>query len=196
MRAPGLGHRRLRRVAVTVALLVGASALGACSGAADEEPTGASSAVSVPSDAVMPESDGGAGPQDEASAAASASPTTSPTAAPAEGEASCADLQAAWNETNKALVDLSPQHPRALVHSFRTAAKAMVSVEPPAAVADAWGDMTGYLDTVDEALQEVEADDAAAVSAAVEEAVDADDTATATAASKGITTYISGGCQG
>ncbi|MFP3714599.1 hypothetical protein [Puerhibacterium sp. TATVAM-FAB25] len=196
MRAPEPGHRRLRRAAVTAALLLGASALGACTGAADDEPSGAASAVSVPSDAVMPESDGGAEPQDEASAAASASPTASPTASPAEGEAACADLQAAWNETNKALVDLSPQHPRALVHSFRTAAKAMASVEPPAAVADAWGDMTGYLDTVDGALQEVEADDAAAVSQAVEEAVDADDTTTATAASKDITAYISGGCQG
>ncbi|WP_159792038.1 hypothetical protein [Puerhibacterium puerhi] len=187
------GPRRARRAAAVVAVLVGAAALGACSGAADSEPSGAASAVSVPSDALLPESDGGVAPQDDASAGATASPSPS---ASAGGGAACADLQAAWNETNKALVDLSPQHPRALVHSFRTASKAMASVEPPDAVADAWGDMTDYLGAVDEALQDVEADDAAAVARAVEGAVDADDTATATTASKDITTYISAGCQG
>jgi hypothetical protein len=196
MRATTPGPRRLRRAAVTVALLVGSAALGACGGSPDAEPAGAASAVSVPSDAVLPESDGGAAPQGGAGATASPSPSASPSASAAGGDASCADLQTAWNQTNKALVDLSPEHPRALVHSFRTAAKAMASVEPPKAVADAWGDMTGYLDAVDGALRDVESDDAAAVAGAVENAVDADDTAAATSASKDITTYISGGCQG
>ncbi|WP_211340859.1 hypothetical protein [Xylanimonas allomyrinae] len=179
---------RVRAVAALVSAGVLATVLlGGCSGpfgandSGSGEPTSESSAVVVAPDAVVPESDGGGAEM----------PAAEPNATP---EADCAALQAAWNQTNQALVNLSADHPRALVNSFRVAAEAMTGVEAPEAIAEPWSAMARYLARVNKGLEDVDASDAGAVSAAMADAVSADDTKAATAAGEKITQFVSGGC--
>lgn len=202
---------RSRATAATALLVV--ALLGGCQALPTAEPfTGSPTAVTVPSDVAVGESDGGPGrtpspdaPQPLASADSGApapSPTTSTAPSPAsaaaageaDGEATCPDLQAAWSETNKALVTLDPEHPRALVASLRSADRAVSSVTPPAAVAESWEAMAGYLRRVTGALQDVDPDDGAAVSSAMTHTVTADDTARVTRAHEQVTDFIAGGC--
>jgi len=181
---------------VVVGTLVTAAALAGCGqpGPADEPVAEPAPAVSIPGDLSM-------GFEGEPSRP---EPSASPEAAE-DGEASdgaavdhetCVELQRAWSSTNRALVDLSPEHPRALVQSFRTADRAMADAEPPAEVSGAWSTMSDYLDSAVTAFEDVDEDDANAVSSAVADAITADDTADATAAAKDITGFLSTSCAG
>ncbi len=135
-------------------------------------------------------------PAEEPSETPEAAPEADASAAPEEdGPADCATLQAAWNQTNQALVNLSADHPRALVNSFRVAGDAMAGVEAPEAIAGPWKTMSGYLVRVNDGLELVDADDATAVAAAMAAAVTAADTQAATAAGQKITAFVGGGCQ-
>ena len=170
---------------VVTALLAGCGQSGADEGGEAAEP---SPGISIPGDLSI--GDEGQTPPP------SPTPTDDGTSAPASapGAAGCADLQSAWNSTNRALVDLSPEHPRAFVTSFREAHEATTSVEPPAEVADAWGTMADYLGGVVQAFEDVDTDDASAVSSAMSETVDEGDTARATSASEEITAFLAGNC--
>ncbi|PZR52586.1 hypothetical protein DNL40_10710 [Xylanimonas oleitrophica] len=211
-RAPG------HRPAVVTALVLGAALLAGC-GADQAEPSAspapAASAVTVPSDAVVSDAEGavagGQAPADDAQAAEDAVDATQAQAEAAQeaetssaedpqpaddaGPATCAELQAAWSQTNKALVNLSPDHPRALVTSFRSAGRAMEPVEAPDDVADAWRSMSAYLGRVNDALADVDADDTDAVSAAMAREISARDTARATQAAEEITAFVADGCR-
>lgn len=189
------GHvpsRRGTRVRVVAALGLVAGLLAGCGGSLGEptvEPAPAASYVVVNPDAVVPESDGG-GRAPAASEAPAASPVPEPSPT---GE--CAVLQTAWSATNQALVSLSPDHPRALVNSFRTAAASMAGIEPPAGVADDWAAMAAYLARVNTALDDVDANDADAVAAAMSAAISAQDTKDASDAASRITLFLSADCQ-
>ena len=114
---------------------------------------------------------------------------------PSPDQLACAALQAAWNATNQALVNLSADHPRALVDSFRAAAESMDGVtEVPDAVAGPWATYSGYLARVNEGFESVDADDANAVAAAMSAAVTSADTREATAAGEQITAFANAGC--
>ncbi|MFE5309655.1 hypothetical protein [Isoptericola sp. NPDC056573] len=184
---------------VVVGMLVTGAALAGC-GQSDggEEPVAEPApAVSIPGDLAM----GVEGEPSRSKDAASdpeASPDPSADATDGEGldRETCAGLQQAWSTTNRALVDLSPEHPRALVQSFRTADTAMADAEPPEGVAEPWGAMADYLDSAVTAFEGVDADDANAVSSAMAGAITADDTADATTAAKDITTFLSTECAG
>jgi hypothetical protein len=196
--------RTPRAAAVTAAALVSTVLLGACDPAGEEvaEP---SPGISVPADLTIdgmsPSGAASPAPSGSPSAPGSPAPSASPSAAPApsgsaspQGAASCADLQVAWSATNRALVDLSPEHPRSLVASFREAHRSITSVEPPDDVAPAWTEMREYLTSAVDALADVDADDPGAVTTAVSGALSADDTARATAASEDITAYLAESC--
>jgi hypothetical protein len=176
--------------AMVSAALLGTALLGGCSGSGTPEPSAAPPApvVTVGPNVVVPESDGGGAPKP--------SPSPSPEASPSAGETGCADLQTAWNRTNQALVNLSADHPRALVNSFRVAGEAMGKVEKaPEPIAKPWATMSDYLKRVNDALDKVDPDDAAAVSRAMADTVSAADTQTATAAGEKVTAFIAGGCK-
>ncbi len=149
-------------------------------------------------DGTSPSAAGSASPEPSAAPSdePSASPEPSPSGEPAseDAAATCADLQTAWAATNRALVGLSPEHPRSLVASFREAHKAITSVEPPPDIEPAWSEMTDYLTSAVDALRDVDADDAPAVTAAVTEALSADDTARATAAGERVTAFVADSC--
>ncbi|MFI2105188.1 hypothetical protein ACH436_17995 [Isoptericola sp. NPDC019693] len=191
-----------RRLPVVVAgMLVTGLALTGC-GASDggEEPVAEPApAVSIPGDLAMGVEGEPSRSKDEA---ASPRPSTDGKDADADADGSgldhetCVGLQQAWSTTNRALVDLSPEHPRALVQSFRTADRAMEDVEPPEGVAGPWETMADYLDSAATAFEEVDEDDADAVSSAMAGAITADDTAGATTAARDITSFLSTECTG
>lgn len=195
--------RTPRTAAATAAALLSALLLSAC-GASDPETAEPASepapGVSVPADLLIDGQSPSTGASPEASAAPSDDPSASPEPSPSDEAASedpaaaCADLQTAWAATNRALVGLSPEHPRSLVASFREAHKAITSVEPPSDIEPAWSEMTDYLTSAVDALRDVDADDATAVTTAVTEALDADDTARATAAGEEVTAYVADSC--
>ncbi|GAB2450405.1 hypothetical protein GCM10007967_00580 [Xylanimonas ulmi] len=165
--------------ALAAALFAGC---GGPTDAPDPTPAPEPSAVVVAPDAVVPESDGGAQEPDEQEDTGDG--------------VDCPALQATWNQANQALVNLSADHPRALVNSFRVAADAMSGVEVPDAIADSWATMSRYLDRVNAALEDVDASDADAVSAAMSRTVSAEDTQEATAAGERITDFFKSGCAG
>ncbi|MEU2199909.1 hypothetical protein [Isoptericola sp. NPDC019482] len=181
---------------VVVGMLVTGTALAGC-GQADggEEPVvQPAPAVSIPGDLAM-------GVEGEPSRSKDSGSDSAPSPDPSADDGgldteTCAGLQQAWSTTNRALVDLSPEHPRSLVQSFRTADKAMADAEPPEDVAEPWDTMAGYLDSVATAFEDVDEDDADAVSSAMAGAITADDTADATAAAKDITSFVATGCAG
>jgi hypothetical protein len=178
------------RAATACALVAGL--LTGCSGSLaepDVEPAPAASYVVVNPDAVIPESDGGGR---SPAATPTETPSPDPSASPV-GE--CAVLQTAWSATNQALVSLSADHPRALVNSFRTAAESMAGIEPPEGVADDWAAMADYLERVNAALEDVDANDADAVAAAMSAAISAEDTQDASDAASRITVFLSADCQ-
>ena len=178
---------------VVVGMLVAGAALAGCgqSGGAAEPVAEPAPAVSVPGDLSM-----GVEGQPAGSKAATPSPGAGDAEEPAVDAEQCAELQVAWSSTNRALVDLSPEHPRALVQSFRTADHAMAEAEPPADLATAWGTMSDYLGSAVTAFDDVDEDDANAVSSAMSDAITADDTAEATTAAKDITEFLSTSCSG
>ncbi len=182
--------RRRARARGAAALALGAAVLLAgCGGSLGEprvEPAPEASYIVVNPDALVPESDGGL----------PASPSPSPSPSPsAEASGECVALQTAWRATNQALVSLSAEHPRELVHSFRTASGAMADVEPPEGVADDWATMADYLTRVNTALEDVDADDADAVGAAMSAAVTGQESQEAIDAAGRITVFVSAGCQ-
>lgn len=184
---------------VVVGLLVTGAALAGCGqSGGDAEPVAEPApAVSIPGDLAM-------GVEGEPSRSKDSGSDASPDpSADAKDDAedgldheTCAGLQQAWSTTNRALVDLSPEHPRALVQSFRTADKAMTELEPPEGVAAPWGTMADYLGSVATAFESVDEDDANAVSSAMADAITADDTAGATTAAKDITSFLATECAG
>lgn len=208
---------RTRVTAAGVAALVVAGLLTGCAGGDGAEPDVAPAppaAITVPPDAVIdgekrvdqspaPDAteDADATPSEEPSPEGEPAEGTEPTEtapdATAEAAAECAAVQTAWNQTNQALVNLSADHPRALVNSFRAAGTAMGSIEEvPDAIAAPWATMSGYLAKVNEAFEPVDMDDANLVAAAMAAAVTAADTQAATAAGQKITAFVSGGCAG
>jgi len=184
---------------VVVGMLVTGAALAGCgqSGGGEEPVAEPAPAVSIPGDLAMGV-EGEPSRSKDSGADPAASPDPSADASDGEGldHETCAGLQQAWSTTNRALVDLSPEHPRALVQSFRTADKAMAAVEPPDGVAKPWGVMADYLGSAETAFEDVDEDDANAVSSAMAGAITADDTADATTAAKDITAFLSTECSG
>jgi hypothetical protein len=196
--------RTPRTAAVTAAVLMSTLLLGACDGAGSGSPepgTEPAPAISVPSDLQMDgesataSEDASSDSEDDASPSPSSSASVKASSPEDEAAAQCAELQVAWAATNRALVSLSPEHPRSLVASFREAHRAITSVEPPSEIEGAWSDMTDYLTSAVEALEDVDADDAEAVTSAVTEALSAEDTARATAAAEEVTAYLADSCR-
>ncbi|MFC7879037.1 hypothetical protein [Isoptericola sp. NPDC057391] len=179
---------------VVVGMLVTGAALAGCgqSGGVEEPVAEPAPAVSIPGDLAM----GVEGEPSRSKDVASPDPSAAATDDEGLDHETCAGLQQAWSTTNRALVDLSPEHPRALVQSFRTADKAMAEAEPPEGVAEPWGAMAEYLDSAVTAFEDVDEDDANAVSSAMAGAITADDTAGATTAAKDITAFLSTECAG
>jgi hypothetical protein len=179
-------HRPSRAAAVAVGVLATAAFLGACdqgASAGTAEPSvEPAPGISIPGDLSI---DG----------SRSASPSGADSAPADDAAVACAELQEAWAATNRALVDLSPEHPRALVSSFRAAHRAVTSVEePPADIEPAWSTMSEYLGGVVAAFEDVDVDDAEAVSAAMSGAISAGDTERATSAAEDVTAYTSASC--
>ena len=179
-------------VGLGAVLLTGCTGpFGGASAVPSDAPAPAASAVVVAPDARVPDSDGGGVPAPSPSPSPSATPT--PSGSPSA--TGCAQLRTAWNQTNQALVSLSPDHPRALVNSFSVAAQAMAGIVPPKAIADDWAAMEKYLTTVNNALENVDANDVTAVSSALTAAVSTDDTKHATASAQAVTTFVTSGCK-
>ncbi|WP_166845062.1 hypothetical protein [Isoptericola sp. BMS4] len=212
MHRPRQSLRRPSTLAALVGLVSVAALAGACGGPAeDAEPLAEPApAVSVPGDLTMSGAGGeettksaaatdDEGTGSESDAEASESPSASPSP-DAEGEdvdpERCALMQEAWSSTNRALVqlDASAGHPRTLVESFRAGNRAMTSAEPTEGVATAWGTMSDYLGAAVDAFEDVDEDDADAVSSAMADAVTADDTAEAAAAGQEVTEYLATTC--
>jgi hypothetical protein len=179
-----------------VGLVSTVALVGAC-GASDggaESTAEPAPAVSVPGDLQM--SGSGASSDETASSTADTGEEDPDDEAAAVDGEKCAEMQQAWSATNRALVSLSPEHPRALVESFRAGYTAMTSVEPTDEVEPSWAAMSDYLGTAVEAFEDVDEDDAGAVSNAMAGAITTEDTAGATAAAQEVTDYLATTCDG
>lgn len=187
----------VRARAVVLAALVTVPALAACGGpgasgapSADPSPTASTAADASP---------GTASPTDAADAAGDAATTstvasTDPSAAPTLAAEDCATLTAAWTKTNKALLSLSDEHPRALVAGLLTARDAMADVDAPAGVTDDWATVRTFLDDAGTAVQDVDPGDAKAVAAALDTAVKPGTSDAVAGASQEITAFLATSC--
>lgn len=126
-----------------------------------------------------------------------------PRAEPADGAvapASCAETKDAWARAARAQLRLSADDPATLQRGFRDARDALSAVRPPAAVADDWEVVLGYLSAVTEAVEEEAAgahgagQDPEAVTAAVAGAMGDLDTAAMTQASDRVTAFLKEDC--
>jgi len=178
-------------------VVVGAGlALSGCGGAGQDVAEPAvepAPAISVPSDLRMSDEQGVSRSAEKSDEKPEPSSSPSPSEGAVDAER-CAELQTAWASTNRALVDLSPEHPRALVESFRAGYRAVTSAEPTEEIAPAWTTMATYLRDAVEAFDGVDEDSVDAVSSAMSDAISADDTARATSAAKDVTEYLSTTC--
>ncbi|WP_418275045.1 hypothetical protein ACNHYB_09180 [Isoptericola jiangsuensis] len=168
---------RTRRALVrTVAVLVPALVLGACSSDADPAP-----APSEPVPGISIDSNLTVGGGDVPSPSTSLS-------------AECAELQQAWAETNRALAGIDEERPRLLVAGFREAYRSLSSAEAPEG--HGFDGMETYLKTAVDALADVDADDADEVASVLTLTFTDVDTTRAAAAHAQVTAYLDDGCRG
>jgi len=203
---PGRRHSALAVFGV-VALLAGL--LGGCGSTTDDETgpdgngeTGSADGLvidpgftlPVEHDPIVP-SPAAAGGEGAEGSGADVAPTLPPTPRDPHAEA-CLELGTAWSQANQALVNLSADHPRQLVNSFRVASVEMSRAVPMPGIAGPWLIFANYLFLVNQGFEDVDRDNIEDVAAALSQSVTAADTEAAAAAGEAITAFVSGGCIG
>jgi len=119
------------------------------------------------------------------------------TADPAAGtgvDPVCREAEVAWGAAAKAQVNLSVEHPEALVAGFTTARDTLAGATPPQAVARDWAVVTTYLTMIADEVEVVGADDTGELSRAIDRVGRQIDTAALTQASQRVTEFFRAGC--
>lgn len=142
------------------------------------------------------DADDGAAPAD------GTDPETSDPAAPDDGtdpgagavDPACREAEVAWGAAAKAQVNLTVDHPEALVEGFTTARDTLAGATPPAAVARDWAVVTTYLTMIADEVEATGTRDTGELSRAIDRVGRRIDTAALTSSSRAVTEYFRAGC--
>ncbi|MGB2557089.1 hypothetical protein [Cellulosimicrobium cellulans] len=106
----------------------------------------------------------------------------------------CREAEVAWGAAAKAQVNLTVDHPEALVEGFTTARDTLAGTTPPAAVARDWAVVTTYLTMIADEVEATGTRDTGELSRAIDRVGRRIDTAALTASSRAVTEYFRAGC--
>lgn len=106
----------------------------------------------------------------------------------------CREAEVAWAAAAKAQVNLSVEHPVALVEGFTTARDTLAGATPPAAVARDWAVVTTYLTMIADEVEATGTRDTGELSRAIDRVGRRIDTAALTSSSRAVTEYFRAGC--
>lgn len=132
--------------------------------------------------------DGAADPGDGADAA------TAVPAAPGAVDPVCRDAEVAWGAAAKAQVNLTVEHPEALVEGFTTARDALTGATPPGEIARDWAVVTTYLTMIADEVEATGARDTGELSRAIDRVGRRIDTGALTSSSQAVTEFFRTGC--
>lgn len=165
---------------------------------------GAAPAAAPPPPAAPAASSPGAGDgaDDGAAPADGTDPDTSDPTAPDDGtdpgagavDPACREAEVAWGAAAKAQVNLTVDHPEALVEGFTTARDTLAGATPPAAVARDWAVVTTYLTMIADEVEATGTRDTGELSRAIDRVGRRIDTAALTSSSRAVTEYFRAGC--
>ncbi|MEV8179233.1 hypothetical protein AB0O99_14360 [Cellulosimicrobium funkei] len=142
------------------------------------------------------DADDGAAPAD------GTDPDTSDPTAPDDGtdpgagavDPACREAEVAWGAAAKAQVNLTVDHPEALVEGFTTARDTLAGATPPVAVARDWAVVTTYLTMIADEVEATGTRDTGELSRAIDRVGRRIDTAALTSSSRAVTEYFRAGC--
>ncbi|MCM3533565.1 hypothetical protein M3693_04910 [Cellulosimicrobium funkei] len=165
---------------------------GAAPAAAPPPPT----APAASSPGAEDDADDGAAPAD------GTDPDTSDPTAPDDGtdpgagavDPACREAEVAWGAAAKAQVNLTVDHPEALVEGFTTARDTLAGATPPVAVARDWAVVTTYLTMIADEVEATGTRDTGELSRAIDRVGRRIDTAALTSSSRAVTEYFRAGC--
>ncbi|MGO1933118.1 MAG: hypothetical protein ACTH5E_04370 [Cellulosimicrobium funkei] len=106
----------------------------------------------------------------------------------------CREAEVAWGAAAKAQVNLTVDHPEALVEGFTTARDTLAGATPPAAVARDWAVVTTYLTMIADEVEATGTRDTGELSRAIDRVGRRIDTAALTSSSRAVTEYFRAGC--
>ncbi|WP_431891014.1 hypothetical protein [Cellulosimicrobium funkei] len=165
---------------------------------------GAAPAAAPPPPAAPAASSPGAedGADDGAAPADGTDPDTSDPTAPDDGtdpgagavDPACREAEVAWGAAAKAQVNLTVDHPEALVEGFTTARDTLAGATPPVAVARDWAVVTTYLTMIADEVEATGTRDTGELSRAIDRVGRRIDTAALTSSSRAVTEYFRAGC--
>ncbi|MET7133851.1 hypothetical protein MT994_06975 [Cellulosimicrobium sp. MI9406] len=165
---------------------------------------GAAPAAAPPPPAAPAASSPGAGDDadDGAAPADGTDPDTSDPTAPDDGtdpgagavDPACREAEVAWGAAAKAQVNLTVDHPEALVEGFTTARDTLAGATPPVAVARDWAVVTTYLTMIADEVEATGTRDTGELSRAIDRVGRRIDTAALTSSSRAVTEYFRAGC--
>ncbi|NMF28016.1 hypothetical protein [Cellulosimicrobium aquatile] len=165
---------------------------------------GAAPAAAPPPPAAPAVSSPGAGDgaDDGAAPADGTDPDTSDPSAPDDGtdpgagavDPACREAEVAWGAAAKAQVNLTVDHPEALVEGFTTARDTLAGATPPVAVARDWAVVTTYLTMIADEVEATGTRDTGELSRAIDRVGRRIDTAALTSSSRAVTEYFRAGC--
>lgn len=119
---------------------------------------------------------------------------TADPAAPTVVDPVCRDAEVAWGAAAKAQVNLTVEHPEALVEGFTTARDALTGATPPGEIARDWAVVTTYLTMIADEVEATGARDTGELSRAIDRVGRRIDTAALTTSSQAVTDYFRAGC--
>ncbi|WP_163185843.1 hypothetical protein [Cellulosimicrobium sp. SL-1] len=165
---------------------------------------GAAPAAAPPPPAAPAASSPGAGDgaDDGAAPADGTDPDPSDPTAPDDGtdpgagavDPACREAEVAWGAAAKAQVNLTVDHPEALVEGFTTARDTLAGATPPVAVARDWAVVTTYLTMIADEVEATGTRDTGELSRAIDRVGRRIDTAALTSSSRAVTEYFRAGC--
>lgn len=191
--------------AAVLAVVAGLCLAVVASGAFDVValPGAAPAAAPPPPAAPAASSPGAGGDTDDGAAPADGTdPDTSDPTAPDDGtdpgagavDPACREAEVAWGAAAKAQVNLTVDHPEALVEGFTTARDTLAGATPPAAVARDWAVVTTYLTMIADEVEATGTRDTGELSRAIDRVGRRIDTAALTSSSRAVTEYFRAGC--
>ncbi|MGO1202896.1 hypothetical protein [Cellulosimicrobium funkei] len=113
---------------------------------------------------------------------------------PRRVDPACREAEVAWGAAAKAQVNLTVDHPEALVEGFTTARDTLAGATPPAAVARDWAVVTTYLTMIADEVEATGTRDTGELSRAIDRVGRRIDTAALTSSSRAVTEYFRAGC--
>lgn len=113
---------------------------------------------------------------------------------PAAVDPICRDAEVAWGAAAKAQVNLTVEHPEALVEGFTTARDTLTGATPPGEIARDWAVVTTYLTMIADEVEATGARDTGELSRAIDRVGRRIDTAALTTSSQAVTDYFRAGC--